>query len=166
MAIKRRRRLVIVVIVVVVVIVVEELVLPTPFLDFPGNALGEAGKTRFFGHKYLTDQRRALNFGPLMEGICAHSPDIFGRLLVLVTREIVDVRRNFGIFSCQNGPRYSCQNFIPEGPWGSPFSALENLDPSPKIFVKFGENFFGGGPPRGAWGQNLRGRPQMRRCAH
>jgi len=96
---------------------VEELVSPTPFVDFPGNALGEAGKTRFFGHKYLTDQRRGLNFGPLMQGICAHSPDIFGRLLILVTREIVDFWRDFGIFSCQNGPRYSCQNFIPGGPF-------------------------------------------------
>ena len=123
-------------------------------------------ESRFFGHKYLADQLRRLYFGPLMGGTGAHSPDIFTASSFHVTREIVDFRQNFGIFFCQNGPRYSCQNFIPNGPWGSPFSALEKLAQSPKIFAKFGENFFGGGPPRGAWCQNLRGRPQMREGAH
>ena len=75
-----------------------------------------------------------LHFGPLMEGGGAHSPDIFGFSNFLVTREIVDFRQNFGIFSCENGPRYSCQNFIPNGTWGFPFSALEKLAPSPKTF--------------------------------
>ena len=58
-------------------IVVEELVSPTPFLVKPGKRLGEAGKTWFFGHKFLTDQLRGLNFGTLLEGVGAHSPDIF-----------------------------------------------------------------------------------------
>ena len=65
---------------------VEELVLPTPFLDFPGNALGGAGKTRFFGHKYLTDQLTGVYFGSLIEDVGAHSPDIFGMWEILVTR--------------------------------------------------------------------------------
>ena len=141
----------------------EELVSPTPFLVFPGNALGEAGKTRFFGHKYLADQLRRLYFGPLMGGKGAHSPDILTASSFHVTREIVDFRRNFVIFSCENGPRYSCQNFIPDGPWESPYSAHENLDPTHKIFEKLGKNFFGGGPPRGAWSRNLRGRPELGR---
>jgi len=48
-----------------------------------------------------------------------------------------------------SGPRYSHQNFIPGGPWGSPYNALENLEPIPKIFGKLGENVFVGGQPRG-----------------
>jgi len=104
---------------------------------------------RFFARKISEVEPIGLHFGPLMEGICAHSPNIFGRLIIFVTREIVDFRRNFGIFSCQNGLRYSCQNFIPDVPWGSPYSALEKLAPTPKIFGKFGKNFLGGGLPRG-----------------
>ena len=65
---------------------VEELVLPTPFLDFPGNALGGAGKTRFFGHKYLADQLRGVYFGPLMGGMGAHSHNFFGMWEIPVTR--------------------------------------------------------------------------------
>jgi len=124
---------------------------PTPLLVKPGKRLGEAGKTRFFGHKYLADQLSGVYFGPHKEGIGAHSPDIFTASCSFhVFREIVDFRQNFGIFSCENVPRYSCQNFIPGGPWGFPFSALEKLAPSPKIFAKFWENFLGvvhpGGP--------------------
>ena len=102
-----------------------------------------------------------------MGGISAHSPDIFGFSNFLVTREIVDFRQNFGFLSCEKGPRYSCQNFIPDGPLGSPYSAHENLNPSPKIFEKLGKNFFrvghpGGlgpkfkGPPSNAWGRLYR----------
>jgi len=123
-------------------------------------------ESRFFARKISEVEPIWLHFGPLMEGTGAHSPDIFTASSFHVTREIVNYRQNFGIFSCENGPSYSCQNFIPDGPWRSPYSAHENLDPSLKIFEKFGKNFFGGGPPRGAWGQNLRGRPHMRRGAH
>jgi len=127
------------------------------------KCIGSGRKLEFFALKFLADQRTRVYFGPLMEGIGAHSPDIFSLSNFLVTREIVDFRQNFGIFSCENGPRYSCRNSVPDGPWGSPFSALENLDPSLKIFEKIGKNFFGGGPPRGAWSRNLRGRPELGR---
>ena len=40
--------------------------------------------------------------------------------------------------------------------------ALEKLAITPKNFGKFRKNFFGGGPPRKTWGQNLWGRPQVR----
>ena len=113
---------------------VEELVSPTPFLDFPGKRLGLAGKTRFFGLNSLTDQPTGVYFGPLIGGMGAHSYNFFGKWEILVTRKKVDFRRNFGIFFCENGPRYSCQNFIPDGPGGSQYSAIEKLAPTTKIF--------------------------------
>ena len=112
----------------------EELVLPTPFLVFRRKALGLAGETRFFALKSRTVQRRGVYFGPLIGGMGAHSPDIFGMSEILVTRKKIDFRRNFGIFFRGSGPRYSCQNFIPDGPRGSPYSAIEKLAPTPKIF--------------------------------
>jgi len=123
------------------------------------KCIGLAGKTRFFAPNFLTDKRPGMYFGPLLGGTGAHILLFAIASGFRVTRVIVEFRRKFGIFFCKSGPRYSCQNFIPHGPWGSPYSAGENLDPTPKIFEKFGENFFGGGPPRGAWGQNLRGNP-------
>jgi len=121
---------------------------------------------RFFARKISEVEPIGLHFGPLMGGLGPHSHNFFRLCKILVTRKKVDFRRNFRNFFCGSGPRYSCQNFIPDGPWESPFSALEKLAPTPKIFAKFGENFFGGGPPRGAWGQNIRGRLQMRRGSH
>jgi len=121
---------------------------------------------RFFARNFLTAQRPGVYFGPLLGGTGAHILLFAVASGFRVTRVIVEFRRKFGIFFCKSGPRYSCQNFIPHGPWGSPYSARENLDPTPKIFEKFGENFFGGGPPRGAWGQNLKGSPQTRMGAH
>jgi len=107
-------------------------------------------ESRFFARKISEVEPIWLHFGPLIEGIGAHSPDVFGYSKFLVTREIIDFRHNFGFFFCENGPRYSCRNFIPDGPWGSPYSAHKKLDPSPKIFEKLGKNFFGvrrpGGP--------------------
>ena len=114
-------------------------------------------ESRFFARKISEVEPIWLHFGPLMEGTCAHSPDIFGRLLILVTREIVDFRRNFGIFSCQNGPRYSCQNFIPDVPWGSPCRALKKLAPSPKIFFEIWGKLLWGWAAQAAVG--VRGRP-------
>ena len=44
---------------------------------------------------------------------------------------------------------YKCQNFINDDRWGSPYSALEILTPTPKNFEKLGDKDFGVGPPRG-----------------
>jgi len=121
---------------------------------------------RFFHRKISEVEPIRVHFGPLIGGMRAHSLLFFLNWNFHVTREIVFFPQNFVIFSCENGPRCSCQNFIPDGPWGSPYSALENLGFSPKIFEKLGKNFFGGGPPRGAWGRNLRGNSQMHRGAH
>ena len=113
---------------------------------------------RFFARKISEVEPIRLDFGSLMGGIGAHIYNFFQLSHFHITREIVDFRQNFGIFFLKNGPTYSCRNFTTDGPWGSPYNALENLDPPPKIFEKLEENFFGGGPPRGAWGRNLRGR--------
>ena len=121
---------------------------------------------RFFPRKISEVKPIRVHFGPLIEGNLAHILVFFLNWNFCVTREIVDFWRNFGIFFRVSRPRYNCRNFIPDGLLGSPYSALEKQAPDPKIFGKFGKNFFGGGSPRGAWGQNLRGRPQMRRGAH
>ena len=118
---------------------------------------------RFFARKISEVEPIRLDFGPLMGGLGPHSHNFFGMCKILVTRQKIDFRRNFRIFFCRSGPRYSCRNFIPDGPWGSPYNALENLDPSPKIFEKLVKNFFGGRPPRGAWGRNLKVRPELGR---
>jgi len=57
--------------------------------------------------------------------------------------------QNFGILYLRNGPMYKCQNFINDDRWGSPYSALEILTPTPKNFEKLGDKDFGVGPPRG-----------------
>jgi len=104
---------------------------------------------------------------PIYRGTVAHLHNVCGRLLFRVTRTIVDFRRHFGIFWRRSGPRYSCQNFFPDGPWASPYSALEKLAPTHTVFEKFAETFLGVAPPQGgAWGQNLRGRPRICRGAH
>jgi len=113
-----------------------------------------------FGLKVRRRGLRRVNFGPLIGGILLCDVEFFGKQRFCLTREIVDFPRKFGIFSCGNGPRYRSQNFIPDGHCGSPSSALEKLAPIHNDFGKFGENFFGGGPPRGGWGRNLRGRPK------
>jgi len=85
-----------------------------------------------------------------MEGMGAHSHNFFGKWEILVTRKKVDFRRNFGIFFCENGPRYRCQNFIPDGPWGPRLAHSKNW-PHPLRFLKnLGKTFLGvvrpGGP--------------------
>jgi len=120
---------------------------------------------RFFARKISEVEPIGLHFGPLMEGICAHSPNIFGRLIIFVTREIVDFRRNFGIFSCQNGLRYSCQNFIPDVPWGPRIAHSKNWPQPLRFLGNLGKTFWGWAA-QGAWGQNLRGCPQIGRGAH
>ena len=96
-----------------------------------------------------------------MDGTGAHIRNFFEFGHSHVTRKIVDFRRNFGIFFLENGPRYSCQNFVPDDPWESTYNAFKNLELSPKIFEKLGENVFGGGPPR-RLGPKFKGSPQTR----
>ena len=60
-------------------------------------------ESRFFARKISEVEPIWLHFGPLMEGMGAHSPDVFGFSNFLVTREIVDFRRNFGFFSAKMG---------------------------------------------------------------
>ena len=67
------------------------------------KCIGSGRKLEFFALKFLADQRRRVYFGPLMEGIGAHSPDIFSFSNFLVTREIVDFCQKFGIFWFPNG---------------------------------------------------------------
>jgi len=117
-------------------------------------------ESRFFARKISEVEPIGLHFGPLIDGTNARRHNFFGKQRFCLTRQIVNFPRNFGIFFCGNGPRYSSQNFIPDGHWGFPSSALEKLAPLHKNFGKFGKNFFGGGPPRGGWGRNLRGRPK------
>ena len=50
------------------------------------KCIGSGRKLEFFAHKYLADQRTGVYFGPLMDGMGAHSPDIFGMWEILVTR--------------------------------------------------------------------------------
>ena len=50
------------------------------------KCIGSGRKLEFFAHKYLTDQLRGVYFGPHMGGIGAHSPDIFGKWEIPVTR--------------------------------------------------------------------------------
>ena len=66
-------------------------------------------------------------FGPFTGGTLAHISVFFLNWNFRVTRKIVVFRRKFGIFFQGSGLRYSCQNFIPDGTRGSPFSALEKL---------------------------------------
>ena len=95
-------------------------------------------------------------------GTLAHTLDIFLRLVLRLTREIDDYRRNFGIFFRGNGPRYSYQIFTTDDPWGSPYSALDILTLTPKNFEKLGKNFFGGGGPRAPWGKILGIDPKLK----
>ena len=80
------------------------------------KCIGLAGKTRFFAPNFLTDKRRGMYFGPLLGGTGAHILLFAIASGFRVTRVIVEFRRKFGIFFCKSGPRYSCQNFIPDGP--------------------------------------------------
>jgi len=96
-----------------------------------------------FARNFLADQSLGVYFGRLLGGTRAHILLFAIASNFHATRVIVDFRRKFGIFFRGSGPRYSCRNFIPRGPWGSPYSACENLDPTHKIFEKLGKTFLG-----------------------
>jgi len=53
----------------------------------------------FFGRKILAVSPMALNFGLLIGGTNVHPLDLFEFTRFPVTREIDDIRQNFGIFS-------------------------------------------------------------------
>ena len=107
----------------------------TPFQTFPVHHWGQRD-FEFFGRKILTVSPIALNFGPLIGGTYAHPLNFFEYTPLSGTREIVDIRQNFGIFFRGNGPRYSYQIFTTYAPWGSPYSALDILTLTPKNFEK------------------------------
>jgi len=82
-------------------------------------------ENRFFARKISEVEPLGVYFVPLFGSIVA---TFFGMWEIFVTRG--------------SGPWYSCQNFIPGGPWSSPCNALENLPP-PLRFEKLGKSFWG-----------------------
>jgi len=63
-----------------------------------------------------------------------------------VTREIDDIRQNFGIFSPRNGPRYSYQIFTTYDPWGRRITQSK-FRPWPLTILRYWGKLFGGGGP-------------------
>ena len=63
-------------------------------------------------------------------GSTAHRLNPFLNWSFRVTRKIVDFRWNFGFFP-KKCAKIQSPNFIPGGPWGSPYNAFQNLDSSP-----------------------------------
>ena len=99
-----------------------------------------------------------MNFGSLIGGIPAHAVNFFCYDKFPVTRKKIDFPRNFEILFPGSGPRYSCQNFFPDGPWASPYNERKNLAPTSENLAKMGVKFFGGGAISITWGQYCRGR--------
>ena len=66
--------------------------------DVSGSPLGQRD-FEFFGRKILAVSPMALNFGLLIGGTNVHPLDLFEFTRFPVTREIDDIRQNFGIFS-------------------------------------------------------------------
>jgi len=100
--------------------------------------------------------------GPVIPGTFVHRHNFFGVLIFSRNWR----NRRFSakkIYFAKVVHGTVARIFIPDTPLGSPYSALEKLPPTPKTFRKFRKKLFGGGPPRGAWGQNLSDRPQLRR---
>jgi len=71
---------------------------------------------------------------------------------IRVTRQIDDFCQNFGFFLCENGPRYSYQNFTTYTPRGSTYNTIEILTLTPNNFEKLGNLFWGWGPRAGRVG--------------
>jgi len=118
-------------------------------------------KLVFFARKNSEVEPIGLHFGPLVGRTMAHIHDVGSRLLFRVTREIVLFQRNFGFFSCESGPRYSCQNFIPMG-LGGPRMAHSKIWTSPLRFLKnLGKTFLGVGRP-GGLAPKFKGSPRTR----
>ena len=65
---------------------VEELVLPTPFVDFVVTPLAWLEKHGFFPLKLGKVEHRGVYFGPLIEGFGAHRHNFFRKWEILVTR--------------------------------------------------------------------------------
>ena len=92
-----------------------------------------------------------MNFGPLIGGNLAHVVNLFSEQRFHVTLNKIDFPRNFEIVFPGSGPRYSHQNFFPDGPWASPFNERKNLAPT-REFGENGVQIFLGGAPRGPGG--------------
>ena len=84
-----------------------------------------------------------MNFGPLIGGTPAHAVNFFCYDKFPVTQIKIDFPRNFEILFPGSGPRYSCQNFFPDGPWASPYNERKNLAPTPENLAKMGFKFWG-----------------------
>jgi len=131
---------------------------PTPLLVKPGKRLGEAGKTRFFGHKYLADQLRGVYFGPHKEGIGAHSPDIFTASSFHVFREIVDFRQNFGFFPAKMGQGTVAKILSLAGLGGPRLAHSKNWPPPVRFLRNLGKTFWGWST-QGGLGPKFKGPP-------
>jgi len=92
---------------------------------------------------YVCCKRPGVYFGPLLGGTGAHILLFFrgdgsAHFVIFFCFRFLRNSRNRRFsakihnFFCGSGPRYSCRNFIPDGPWGSPCSALQKLAPAPK----------------------------------
>jgi len=93
-----------------------------------------------------------VNFGPVIGGTPAHTVNVFSEQRFPVTRIKIDFPRNFEILIPGSGPRYSHQNFFPDGPWGPPYNESKKLAPTPENLAKMGVKFFGGGAISISWG--------------
>ena len=98
--------------------------------------------------------------GSIIGGSRAHAHNIFTCAEIRVSREIDDFRQNFGIFFAGRRAEVQLPKFHHVRPLGSPYNAIEISKLAPNNFEKLEENFFGGGGPRGPWGQKGRGLPQ------
>ena len=85
------------------------------------------------------------------------------RLVLPFWYRLTQVSWNFGIFPAKMG-QGTVAKILSLTCLGGPRVAHSKNWPRPlRFFSKFGENLFGGGPPRGAWSRNLRGRPELGR---
>ena len=90
-------------------------------VDYTDSVLvfrGYIGVTLAFGFwalKLIFNVAIRMIFGTIVGGTLPHRHENFRLWEIPLTREIFDFRRNFGIFLKKSGPRYSPQNFIPDG---------------------------------------------------
>ena len=84
------------------VIYVEKLTVNDSVPDFCGSPLG-AMEISVFWPKIGTVQRSGLPLGSIIGGTSAHRHNFFPTGEIPVTREIDDIRQNFGIFTGEMG---------------------------------------------------------------
>ena len=123
---------------------------PTPLLVKPGKRLGEAGKTRVFGHKYLADQLRGCTLDHIKRASARIAP-------IFLRRPASTYFENSSIFVkiSEFFPAKMYQGTVAKilslaGLGGSRLAHSKNWPPPLRLFEKFGKNVLGGGPPRRA----------------